>query len=173
MIDTGRVGVAAQHGAVANEAVLAALKHFQLGMKALRQASKATKEVTGALEDDGHDSEAGVDKADLKAFVKEHKLEIKKRVMEACPALKHCPREGFNLEARKMFLDSIAAKQTMSVDSDGVSISNTDDLANMDVGANHSSPSVSSGSSRKRNLPFDQDAGERFPLLQALFLKGT
>jgi hypothetical protein len=168
LIDSGRVGVAAQHGAVANEAVLAALKHFQQGMKALRQASKATQEVTGALADNNQDSEVGIDKAALKAFVQEHKHEIKSRVMKACPALKHCPREGFNLEARKMYLESVAST------ADGVSTTSTVEVtADMDVDAKNPSPSVSSQGSRKRNWPSDQSPGERFPLLQALFLKGT
>lgn len=184
MIDTGRVGVAAQRGADANEAVLAALKHLQQGMKALRQASKATQEVTSELADCSHDSEAGVDLAALKVFVRTHKHEIKKRVMEGCPGLKHCPREGFNLEARKMLLESIAAHKKMSGDVDGVgddvSSASTDDVTDMHVEPNLPSPSDSSSSrsSRKRNWPFfDPAAGERlperFPLLQALFLRGT
>ena len=188
MIDTGRVGVAAQRGADANEAVLAALKHLQQGMKALRQASKATQEVTGALADCHHDSEDRIDLAALKVFVRTHKVEIKKRVMDACPTLKHCPREGFNLEARKQFVEYIAANKKKSGevagDGDGESVStpSKSDVSHMLVELNPSSPSASdrSRSSRKRNRPFfDPAAGERlrsperFPLLAALFLKGT
>ena len=166
MIDTGRVAVAGQHGAVANEAVSAALKHFMQGMKALRQASKATQAVSGALEDNRHDSEHEVDKAAFKAFAAKHKSEIKQRVMETCPNLRHCPREGFNIEAMKMFLESNVTKTS----EDGFSGSGHSDMF---VDVDQPSPSVSSGSSRKRSLPFDKHAVLRFPLLQALFLKGT